>query len=117
MSTENTQNLDGGMNEELKEALDDLRSAFAVGENRQLTSSAAFWDSLTQEQQMMAFDQVVRRISDGELNKKGSYRYILYDVFGWGPEAYGMGMNCGFMDLHNAIGDKCPHCGKWPDDK
>ena len=64
-----------------------------------------WWESLSQEEQMKAFYSVVKRIVQGELEDKGSYRYVLYDVFGFGPESYGMGMNCGYMALHNAIFD------------
>ena len=62
-----------------------------------------WWDSLSQEEQMKAFYSVVKRICKGELDDKGSYRYVLYDVFGFGPESYGMGMNCGYMELHNCL--------------
>jgi hypothetical protein len=37
---------------------------------------------------------------------KGTYRYVLYDVFDFGPDAYSVGMECGYMDLHNAIDTK-----------
>ena len=62
-----------------------------------------WWNSLSKDDQMKAFYSVVKRIVDGELKHKGSYRYILYQVFGFDAEAYGLGMLCGFMDLHNSI--------------
>lgn len=62
-----------------------------------------FWDSLSDEDKLYAFYSVVSRIYKGEIEKRGSYRYVLYDVFGFGPEAYGLGMECGFLRLHNAI--------------
>ena len=55
---------------------------------------------------MKAFYSVVKRIVDGELVQKGSYRYVLYEVFGFGPESYTLGMMCGFMSLHNNIEDR-----------
>lgn len=64
-----------------------------------------YWESLSQEEQLKAFYSVVKRIYQGEIKDKGSYRWVLYDVFGFGPEAYSLGMDCGFMYLHNAIVD------------
>lgn len=63
----------------------------------------AWWESLSKEDQMKAFYSVVSRIVKGELEDQGSYRYVLYNVFGFDADAYLMGMNCGFMCLHNAI--------------
>lgn len=62
-----------------------------------------YWEKLPYEEKLMAFYSVVKRIHEGEIVKKGSYRYILYDVFGFGLESYVIGMECGYMDLHNAI--------------
>ena len=62
-----------------------------------------YWNTLSKDDQLKAFCAVVRRIVQGELRDKGSYRWVLYDVFGFGPEAYVRGMDCGFMALHNAI--------------
>lgn len=64
-----------------------------------------YWDSLSYEDQLKAFYSVAKRIYQGEIKDKGSYRYILYDIFGFGPEAYVLGMDCGYMYLHNAIVD------------
>ena len=50
--------------------------------------SEKYWNSLTKEQQLDVFCAVSRRIMKGELEGKGSYRYVLYDVFDFGPEAY-----------------------------
>ena len=62
-----------------------------------------WWNALTKDDQMKAFYSVVKRLVDGELEQKGSYRYVLYDVFGFGPESYMLGMMCGYMSLHNSI--------------
>lgn len=63
------------------------------------------WNSLDYDTQLRVFYAVVKRIYEGEIKEKGTYRYILYDKFGFGPEAYIKGMDCGFMYLHNAIID------------
>ena len=62
-----------------------------------------WWNAMSKEDQMKAFYSVVKRLVDGELVQKGSYRYVLYEVFGFGLESYMLGMNCGFMALHNSI--------------
>ena len=62
-----------------------------------------WWNAMSKDDQMKAFYSVVKRLVDGELEQKGSYRYVLYDVFGFGPESYMLGMMCGFMALHNSI--------------
>ena len=62
-----------------------------------------WWNALTKDDQMKAFYSVMKRLVDGELEQKGSYRYVLYDVFGFGPESYMLGMMCGYMSLHNSI--------------
>lgn len=65
--------------------------------------SEAYWNSLTKEQQLDAFCAVARRIYEGEIKKKGSYRYVLYEVFGFGFEAYAAAQDAGYLSIHNAI--------------
>lgn len=67
------------------------------------TDMDEWWNSLSKDDQMKAFYSVMKRLVDGELVQKGSYRYVLYDVFGFDAEAYGLGMMCGYMALHNSI--------------
>ena len=62
-----------------------------------------YWNSLSKEQQLMAFCAISRRIFDGEIKQGGSYRYVLYDVFGFGPEAYVPAQCAGYLEIHNAI--------------
>ena len=44
-----------------------------------------------------------KRIYKAELVDRGSYRDALYDVFGFDMHMYGRGMDCGYMNIHNAI--------------
>ena len=39
------------------------------------------------------------------MEDKGSYRYALYEVFGFEADSYIVGMDCGYLDLHNALFD------------
>ena len=66
----------------------------------------SYWNALSEDDKLRAFYSVVKRIHKAELIDGGSYRWTLYDVFGFGPEAYGIGMECGYMDLHNSIMSK-----------
>lgn len=76
-----------------------ISKALEAGQNEQ----ESFWSTLTKEQQLMAFCHVIRQVTKAELEDQRSYRGILYDVFGFGPEAYSYALAAGFMDLHNAI--------------
>lgn len=62
-----------------------------------------FWESLSKEDQLKAFCAVSRRIYQGELVDHGSYRHVLYSIFGFGKEAYSAGMDAGYMAIHNAL--------------
>ena len=65
----------------------------------------AWWDGLTEKEREDAFYAVCKRIHQAELMDHGTYRHALYDVFGFDGGMYRHGMNCGFMAIHNAIGD------------
>jgi len=62
-----------------------------------------WWNGLTEQEREDAFYAVVKRIHQAELKDKGSYRYALYDVFGFDAGMYMKGMDCGYMAIHNAI--------------
>jgi hypothetical protein len=64
-----------------------------------------WWDGLSETEREDAFYAVCKRLHQGELKERGSYRYVLYNVFGFDPGMYARGMDCGFMALHNAIYD------------
>lgn len=88
---------------ELMQLLSDLSQEQEKAENKIDTDMDTWWNNLTQEDQMKAFYSVVKRLVDGELKQKGSYRYVLQEVFGFEPESYGLGLQCGYMNLHNSI--------------
>lgn len=87
----------------LEEVLEKTAKAFESIRVENEERAKVFWDSLSYEDRCNAFHAVVSRLAEGELEKKGSYRYILYDLFGFGPEMYARGMDCGFIALHNSI--------------
>jgi hypothetical protein len=90
-----------------KKSLIDLLGSFS--EEHEQASKAyeaeadSWWNSLSYDDKLLAFYSVVKRIYEGDLKQQGSYRYVLYDVFGFGPDSYGIGMDCGYLELHNAI--------------
>lgn len=95
--------------EEKQKRLDALARLSEIGEQMREAyekikgEQEEYWNSLSKEQQLDLFCCVVRRLVDGELKDKGSYRYILYDVFGFGMESYALALDAGFMSLHNSI--------------
>lgn len=96
------------MNEKLDEYIRSSEQWSKVyEENRRQNDADAelFWSRLTYTDKCNAFHYVISKIFEGEIKVKGSYRYVLYDVFGFGPDMYTRGMDCGYMALHNSIMD------------
>jgi hypothetical protein len=63
----------------------------------------AYWEGLSYEDKLKAFYSVCKRIHKGDVKEERSYRGVLYDVFGFDADAYVIGMECNYMDLHNYI--------------
>lgn len=80
----------------LQKAMKDQRDADAL-------SAETFWENLSYEDKCNAFHAVVSKIYKAEIIDQGSYRWALYGVFGFDPDMYTRGMDCGFMALHNSI--------------
>lgn len=91
----------------VSEAFMQAIAASAAEEERYKTKyeqeADAWWETLTYDDKLKAFYSVVKRIYEGDVKDQGSYRYVLYDVFGFEADAYTLGMDCGYMSLHNAI--------------
>lgn len=88
------------------DALNELSELYQESANAYRNECAEFWNGLSYEDRLKAFYSVVSRLVQGELRNRGSYRHILYDVFEFDMDSYGVGMDCGFMELHNAIYDE-----------
>jgi len=73
--------------------------------NRQQSMNEAndWWESASEEDREKAFFAVIDRMYRAEVDSHGTYRYSLYDVFGFRPSMYVKGMQCGYMALHNLI--------------
>lgn len=89
--------------DKLSDALSDDSNFYMKAMKEIENEQEAYWNSLSKDDQLKAFCAVSRRIHKAELIDKGSYRWALYNVFGFGPEAYIQGMDCGYMAIHNAI--------------
>ena len=84
-------------------SLEELQDAFEKAHAIMDAEIEEKWNSLSKEDQLYYFCAVVKRIHQGEVEKPRSYRGVLYDVFGFGPEAYAMAQLSGYLDLHNLI--------------
>jgi hypothetical protein len=85
--------------EKWKEASKIFNEAMTALENEQ----ESWWNSLSSEEQLNAFCCISRRIYKGELVENRSYRGMLYDVMGFGPDAYAQAQCAGFLEIHNAL--------------
>lgn len=92
-----------------------LAQAFEENRRANDTAADAFWNSLSYDDKCNAFHAVVSRIFEGDIKVKGSYRYVLYNIFGFGPDMYTRGMDCGYMALHNSImnDEQFAEANKW----
>ena len=62
-----------------------------------------YWDSLSEDDKLKAFYAVTKRIHKADIEDNGSYRYALYDVFEFDESSYIVGMESGYLDIHNSI--------------
>lgn len=89
--------------QEVMDALHESGNAFLKAANEWQDVANSYYSSLEPEEQLWAFCAVVEKLSKGELDENRSYRGILYDTFGWGPESYAAAQHAGFLGLHNSI--------------
>jgi len=87
----------------MKEVIEELRGAFEQARKVYRAREEETWSSLSKEQQLDVFCAVVRRLYQSELVDKGTYRYVLYQAFGFDFDAYVRAMDAGFLELHNAM--------------
>jgi hypothetical protein len=83
--------------------LSELGEQLQEAQDRHDIETDKWWNDLSEEDRERAFYSVVKRLVKGELRDRGTYRYVLYDVFGFDASSYMMGMNCGYLQLHNSI--------------
>lgn len=65
--------------------------------------SKEYFHSLENDNQLLLFFYITNVIFENYFKDNSSYRGLLYDKFGFGPEAYSLGCDSGMFALHNAI--------------
>lgn len=86
--------------EKLFNLLDEIAEDQLIQEKLYDEQSFAFYRSLSKEDQLKAFYAVTRLVHHGF--KRGlSCRGILYSLFGFGFDAYSVGMQSGFFEIYN----------------
>lgn len=85
------------------ESISEFSQAMQEGAERYERECDEYWMQLSYEDKLKAFYSVCKRIHKGDVKEERSYRGVLYSVLGFGPDAYVIGMECGYMDLHNYI--------------
>ena len=89
--------------QEVMDALHESGREFAKASDEWQQMANSYFSSLEPEEQLWAFCSIVEKLCKGELDDRRSYRGVLYDTFGWGPEAYAAAQHAGFLGLHNSI--------------
>ena len=92
-------------NKPFVDTLSEVSQKMKESEERYERECEEYWKGLSYDEKLKAFYSVCKRIHQGDVVERGSYRYVLYDVFEFGPDAYINGMECGYMDIHNYIWD------------
>lgn len=81
-------------------ALDEIASIQQEAERQYHSDAENWWSGLSREQQLQAFYCISKRMHHG-LAQGLSYRSILYGLFGFGLNSYGVGIYSGFMEIYN----------------
>lgn len=84
-------------------ALTELGEEMERGRKLYEHDNDTWWNGLTEDEREDAFYAVIKRMYRAEVQDRGTYRWALYDVFGFDMGMYGRGMDCGYMALHNII--------------
>ena len=93
------------MSENQQHSMEELADNIQQAQAEYKAENDAWWNGLSETEREDAFYAVCKRLYSGEMSQRGTYRYVLYDVFGFDPSMYWRGMNCGYMAMHNAIFD------------
>jgi hypothetical protein len=86
----------------LTEVLSELSEIQEVSIQSYRDEAKDFWNNLSMDDQLLAFYSVCSKLHEAAMEGR-SYRGTLYDVFGFGMESYGVGMDAGFLDIHNWV--------------
>jgi len=106
------------MDDKITDDLEEIQKSFDIVIKEMENDQEAYWNSLSEEDQLKAFCAIIRRIHKGDIVDRRSYRGVLYDVFGFGPESYMAAQCAGYLTIHNALFDWVDWVekGEGPDD-
>ena len=90
-------------NTALFDNLDELTKIYNQARVQYDADAEAYWEGLSYEDKLKAFYIVTKRIHKGDIVDNGSFRHVLYDVFGFDMDSYIVGIDSGYMDIHNSI--------------
>jgi hypothetical protein len=91
--------------EKALKALSELSELQVASQEEYEQKNNVWWNKLSQTEREDAFYAVCKRIYKADIVDQGSYRYALYDIFNFEPGMYGLGMDCGYMTIHNTLYD------------
>jgi len=83
----------------------DMSNKFTEAANNYQKECDDLWNSLPYDDRLKLFCAISKLIYEGEIKDKGTYRYVLYDTFGFGPDSYAAAQFAGYLAIHNAIFD------------
>jgi len=83
--------------------MEEIRRIYKEGRDIYDVECEDWWKDLSYNDKLKAFYIITKRIHKGDVVDQGSFRYVLYDVFEFDMDAYLVGMDSGYMDIHNAI--------------
>lgn len=83
--------------------MEEYRQAMKESEEQYKKDAESFWNNLSYDDKLKAFYYVCSKIHKADVEDRGSYRYCLYDIFGFNMDSYVVGMDARYMDLHNYI--------------
>jgi hypothetical protein len=84
---------------------EETSKAFNDGINAFQKEADDLWQALPYDDKLKLFCAMSKLIYEGEIKQRGTYRYVLYDVFDFGPDAYVPAQCAGYLAIHNAIFD------------
>lgn len=90
---------------ELSKLLNEMSESAKLAQTEYELANDNWWNQLSEQQREHAFYAVVKRIQQAELVEQRSFRGTLYGVFGFDIGMYGRAIDCGYMNIHNAMFD------------
>jgi hypothetical protein len=89
--------------------MEELRKIYKESQEKYKKEVDSFWESLSYDDKLKAFSYVISKVYDADVVDRGSYRWCLYDKFGFQEDSYMIGMDAKYLELHNIIYDGCDY--------